>query len=101
MIEFVFLLLKIRMKTNEIKELQQEIVENKKRSEEHIHDLSGKLKTVADRHRETTILLNNDIKTKKQQIEQYAQQIEKYIHEKADYDNERSELQRQVNENGK
>lgn len=81
---------------NELKELQQEFVSTKQRSEEHIHDLSTKLKTITDRHREATTLLNNDIKTKKQQIEQFTQQIEQILNEKSQYENERSELQRQV-----
>ncbi len=40
--------------------------------------------------------MNNDIKTKKQQIEQYAQQIEQLINEKTQQENEHSDLQRQV-----
>lgn len=84
------------MKTNENKDLQEEIAENKRRADEHVLDLSNKLKTITDRHRETTAQLNNDIKTKKQQIEQCAAQIELFVNEKAQFDNERSELQRQV-----
>ena len=86
----------MRLKTNELKDLQQELTDHKQRSEEHIHDLSTKLKTVTDRHREATALLNSDIKAKKQQIEQYTQQIEQIITEKVQFENERGELQRQV-----
>ncbi|CAF0728780.1 unnamed protein product [Adineta steineri] len=85
----------IRLKTNELKEIQEELKQNKQRSEEHIHDLSTKLKTITDRHRESTASLNNDIKTKKQQIEQYVQQIEQIVNEKIQLENERSDLQRQ------
>ena len=88
--------LKLRLKMNELKELQQEFVSTKQRSDEHVHDLSTKLKTITDRHREATTLLNNDIKAKKQQIEQFTQQIEQVVNEKSQYENERSELQRQV-----
>lgn len=86
----------MRLKTNELKDLQQELADHKQRSDEHIHDLSTKLKTVTDRHREATTLLNSDIKAKKQQIEQYTQQIEQIINEKVQFENERGELQRQV-----
>ena len=86
----------MRLKTTELKDLQQELADHKQRSDEHIHDLSTKLKTVTDRHREATAQLNNDIKAKKQQIEQYTQQIEQVLNEKVQYENERGELQRQV-----
>ena len=86
----------MRLKTNELKDLQEELKQNKQRSEEHIHDLSTKLKTITDRHRESTALLNNDVKAKKQQIEQYAQQIEQILNEKLQLENDRSDLQRQV-----
>ncbi len=64
--------------------------------EERITDLSNKLKILTDRQRESTILLNNDIKTKKQQIEQYTQQIEQILNEKTQMENDLSDLQRQV-----
>ncbi|CAF0725433.1 unnamed protein product [Rotaria sordida] len=85
----------IRLKTNELKDLQEEFQQNKQRYNEHIHDLSTKLKTITDRHRESTTSLNNDIKIKKQQIEQYTQQIEQVLNEKVQLENERSDLQRQ------
>ncbi|CAF4420440.1 unnamed protein product, partial [Rotaria magnacalcarata] len=85
----------LRLKTNELKDLQEEFQQNKQRSDEHIHDLSTKLKTITDRHRDSTALLNNDIKTKKQQIEQYTQQIEQVLHEKAQLESDRSDLERQ------
>lgn len=69
---------------------------NKKLHDEHIHDLSTKLKTITDRHRESTTVMNNDIKTKKQQIEQYTQQIEQIVQEKTQLENDRSDLERQV-----
>lgn len=84
------------MKTNEIKDIQEEYQRNKQRYEEHIADLSTKLKTITDRHRESTALLNNDIKTKKQQIEQYAQQIDQLQTEKTQLESDQSDLQRQV-----
>ena len=84
------------MKTNEVKDVQEEYQRNKQRYEEHIADLSTKLKTITDRHRESTALLNNDIKTKKQQIEQYAQQIEQLQNEKTQWESDQSDLQRQV-----
>jgi len=40
--------------------------------------------------------LNNDLKLKKQQIEELTQQVEQVIKEKISLENERSELQRQV-----
>jgi predicted nucleic acid-binding Zn-ribbon protein len=86
----------MRLKANEVKDLQEELKENKQRYEEHIHDLSSKLKTITDRHRESTMLINNEIKAKKQQIEQYTQQIEQVLNEKVQLENERSDLQRQV-----
>jgi chromosome segregation ATPase len=86
----------MRLKSNELKELQEESKQNKQRYDEHVHDLSTKLKTITDRHRESIAQLNNDIKTKKQQIEQYTQQIEQIINEKAQLENDRSDLQRQV-----
>ena len=86
----------VRLKTNEIKHLQGELQQHKKRSEEHITDLSTKLKTITDRHRESTTSLNNDIKTKKQQIEQYTKQIEQVLNEKVELENQRSDLERQV-----
>ncbi len=64
--------------------------------EERIADLSNKLKILTDRQRESTILFNNDIKTKKQQIEQYTQQIEQILNEKTQMENDLSDLQRQV-----
>ena len=79
-----------------MKELQEEFKQSKQRSDEHIHDLSTKLRTISDRHRESTAILNNDIKTKKQQIEQYVQQIEQIVNEKVQLENECSDLQRQV-----
>lgn len=85
----------IRLKTTQIKDLQQELNEKKVKYEEHIHDLSSKLKTISDRHRESTTIINNDIKLKKQQIEQLTQQVEQVITEKKSYENERIELQRQ------
>ncbi|CAF0922423.1 unnamed protein product [Adineta ricciae] len=85
----------IRLKTNELKELQEELKQSKQRSDEHIHDLSTKLRTISDRHRESTAILNNDIKTKKQQIEQYVQQLEQIVNEKVQLENECSDLQRQ------
>ncbi|CAM2700904.1 unnamed protein product [Rotaria socialis] len=85
----------LRLKANELKDLQEEFQQNKQRSDEHIHDLSTKLKTITDRHRDSTALLNNDIKTKKQQIEQYTQQIEQVLHEKAQLESDRSDLERQ------
>jgi nitrate/nitrite-specific signal transduction histidine kinase len=86
----------MRLKTNELRDLQEALKENKQRDEEHIHDLSSKLKTITDRHRESTALINNEIKTKKQQIEQYTHQIEQMLNEKVQLENERSDLQRQV-----
>ena len=44
----------------------------------------------------TLLLINNDIKIKKQQIEQLTQQVEQVINEKISFENERAELQRQV-----
>lgn len=79
-----------------MKDLQEEYQRNKQQYEEHIADLSTKLKTITDRHRESAALLNNDIKTKKQQIEQYAQQIEQLQKEKAQWESDQSDLQRQV-----
>jgi len=70
--------------------------QRKQQYEEHIHDLSTKLNIISDRHRESTTIINNDIKLKKQQIEQLTQQVEQVISEKVSYENERSELQRQV-----
>ena len=84
------------MKTNQIKDLQHELTQKKQQYEEHIHDLSSKLKTISDRHRESTTIINNDIKLKKQHIEQLTQQVEQVIQEKISFENERSELQRQV-----
>ena len=85
----------IRLKTTQLKDLQQELNEKKQKYEEHIHDLSSKLKTISDRHRESTTIINNDIKLKKQQIEQLTQQVEQVINEKKSYENERMEWQRQ------
>jgi hypothetical protein len=70
--------------------------QRKQQYEGHIHELSTKLKTISDHHRESTTIINNDIKLKKQQIEQLTQQVEQVISEKISYENERSELQRQV-----
>jgi len=70
--------------------------QKKQQYEEHIHDLSTKLKTISDRHRESTTIINNDIKLKKQHIEQLTQQVEQVISEKISFENERNELQRQV-----
>lgn len=67
--------------------------------EEHIHDLSTKLKTLSDCHRESSTIINNDIKTKKQHIEQLTQQVEQVINEKSSLENERNELQREVSYN--
>jgi chromosome segregation ATPase len=88
------------LKANELKDIQQELVDQRHKSDEHIHDLSTKLKTITDRHREATTSLNNDIRTKKQQIEQYAQQIEQHHNDLTQWENERSELQRQVDSIG-
>ncbi|CAF5105594.1 unnamed protein product, partial [Rotaria sp. Silwood1] len=84
-----------RLKTNELRDLQEEYQKNKQHYDEHTHDLSTKLKTITDRHRESTTSLNNDIKLKKQQIEQYTQQIEQILSEKVQLENERNDLQRQ------
>jgi uncharacterized protein YoxC len=84
------------LKTNQLKDLQQELNQKKQQYEEHIHDLSSKLKTISDRHRESTTIINNDIKLKKQQIDQLTQQVEQVISEKVSFENERSELLRQV-----
>ena len=86
----------VRVKSTQLKDFQQELTEKKQKYEEHIHELSSKLKTISDRHRESTNIINNDIKLKKQQIEQLTQQVEQVIQEKKSYENERMELQRQV-----
>jgi len=91
-----FLSKKIRLQTTQLKDLQQELTEKKQQYEEHIHELSSKLKTISDRHRESTNIINNDIKLKKQQIDQLTDQVEQVIKEKVSYETERSELQRQV-----
>lgn len=79
-----------------MKDFEEEAKQSKQRYEQHISDLSNKLKTITDRHRESTNSLNNDIKLKKQQIEQYVQQIEQINNEKSQLENEKSDLQRQV-----
>lgn len=79
-----------------MKDLQEEFQQNKQRSDEHAHDLSTKLKTMTDRYREATASLNNDVKTKKQEIEQISQQLEHILNEKTKLENERSDLERQV-----
>jgi predicted nucleic acid-binding Zn-ribbon protein len=79
-----------------LKDLQEQFQQNKQMYEERIADLSNKLKTLTDRQKESTALFNNDIKTKKQQIEQYAQQIEQILNEKTQMESDISDLQRQV-----
>lgn len=73
----------------QLRNLQEELNEKKQQYEERVHDLSTKLKTISDRHRESTTAINNDNKTKKQQIEQLTQQVEQI-------GNERRDLHRQV-----
>ena len=79
-----------------MKDLQQELNQKKQEYEEHIHELSSKLKTISDRHKESTSIINNDIKLKKQQIDQLTQQVEQVISEKVSFESERNELLRQV-----
>ncbi|CAF4372346.1 unnamed protein product, partial [Rotaria sp. Silwood2] len=85
----------IRVKTNQLKDLQQELNFKKQHYEGHINDLSTKLKTISDRHRESTTILNNELKVKKEQVEQLTQQVEQVINEKISFENERNDLERQ------
>ncbi|CAF4105177.1 unnamed protein product, partial [Rotaria sordida] len=85
----------IRLKSNQLKELQQELNLKKTYYEGHINDLSTKLKTISDRHQETTTILNNELAVKNQQVEQLTQQIEQVINEKISFENERNDLERQ------
>ncbi|CAF3647727.1 unnamed protein product [Rotaria sp. Silwood1] len=87
--------MEIRLKSNQLKDLEQEFNFKKQHYEGHIHDLSNKLKTISDRHRESTTILNTDFQVKKQQVEQLTQQVEQVINEKIVFENERHDLERQ------
>ncbi|CAF1672407.1 unnamed protein product, partial [Didymodactylos carnosus] len=64
--------------------------------DEHINDLSSKLKLITDRYQEMTSTLNQDSKLKKQNIEQLQLQLETLSNERKHLTEELTETDRKV-----
>ncbi|CAF4322648.1 unnamed protein product, partial [Didymodactylos carnosus] len=68
--------MELRLKTNALKECNEEFLIKKQKYDEHINDLSSKLKLITDRHQELTSTLNQDSKLKKHNLEQLQLQLD-------------------------